>query len=127
MIKHYSTGAQPEICLGREVFFRFRASWKIFYNKSKRHMERCCVFPPWKLKNWILNGKLTQKIATIRVLFLKIRAVFYNFWERARKTFPLHPSSYVSVVMKKFRIPLLTKRMLMRPKTNVFNVYMIFL
>ena len=63
----------------------------------------------------------------IRTLFLKIRAFPSNFQESEGETSPSPPSSYAPVVIKKYRIPLLTKFALVKLKINLFRVFMIFL
>ena len=63
----------------------------------------------------------------IRTLFLKIRGLPSNFQESEGETSPSPPSSYAPVVIKKYRIPLLTKFAIVKLKINLFRVFMIFL
>ena len=63
----------------------------------------------------------------IRILFLKIRALFSNFQESAGETSPFPPSSYSPVVIRKHRIPLLTKFVILKLKIDLFSVSLIFL
>ena len=63
----------------------------------------------------------------IRTLFPKIKAFSSNFQESAGETSPFPPSSYVSVVIGKFRIPLLTKFAIVKLKIDLCSVSMIFL
>ena len=58
----------------------------------------------------------------IRTLFLKIRAFPSNFQESEGETSPSPPSSYAPVVIKKYRIPLLTKFAIVKLKINLFRV-----
>ena len=79
-----------------------------------------------KLRNCILNEKFNPKITKIRTLFLKIRALVSNFKESARETPHTSPSSYAPVVIRKYRIPLLTKFAIVKLKIDLFRVSMIF-
>ena len=63
----------------------------------------------------------------IRTLFLKIRTLLSNFQGSEGETSPSPPSSYTPVVIKKYRIPLLTKFAIVKLKINLFRVFMIFL
>ena len=63
----------------------------------------------------------------IRTLFLKIRALSSNFQESPGETSPSPPSSYSSVVIRKYRIPLLTKFVTLKLKIDLFSVSLIFL
>ena len=64
----------------------------------------------------------------IMILFPKIRALSSSFQESAGKTSLSPPSSYVLVVIKKkYRIPLLTKFVILKLKIDLFSVSMIFL
>ena len=63
----------------------------------------------------------------IRTLFLKIRALFSNSQESAEETSPSSPYSYAPVVIRKHRIPLLTKFAIVKLKIDLFRVSMIFL
>ena len=63
----------------------------------------------------------------IRTLFLKIRAFPSSFQESEGETSSSPPSSYAPVVIKKYRIPLLTKFAIVKLKINLFRVFMIFL
>ena len=56
-----------------------------------------------------------------------IRALFSSFRERGGETFPSSPSSYATVVMRKCRTLLLTKLTIMKLKTDVFSVSIVFL
>ena len=60
----------------------------------------------------------------IRTLFLKIRALSSNFQESAGET---SPSSYKTVVIRKYRISLLTKLVIVKLKIDLFRVSIIFL
>ena len=80
-----------------------------------------------KLRNCILNEKFNPKMTKIRTLFLKIRALSSNFQESAGETSPFCPSSYAPVVIRKYRIPLLTKFAIVKLKIDLFRVSMIFL
>ena len=62
----------------------------------------------------------------LRTLFLKIRALFSNFQESAGETSPSSPSSYVPVVIRKYRIPSLTKSAIVKLKIDLFRVSMTF-
>ena len=48
-------------------------------------------------------------MAIIRALFRKIMELFFRFSEKTEKISPPSPSRYVPVVIRKCRIPLLTK------------------
>ena len=63
----------------------------------------------------------------IKTLFLKIRALLSNFQESEGETSPSPPSTYAPVVIRKYRIPLLTKFAIVKLKINLFRVFMIFL
>ena len=63
----------------------------------------------------------------IRILFLKIRALSSNFQESAGEIPPSPPSSYSPVVIRKYRIPLLTKFVILKLKIDHFSVSLIFL
>ena len=63
----------------------------------------------------------------IRAHFPKIRALPSNFQESEEETSPSPPSSYASVVIKKYRIPLFTKFAIVNLKIDLFSVSMIFL
>ena len=76
-----------------------------------------------KLRNCILNEKFNPKMTKIRTLFLKIRALFSNFQETAGET---SPSGYTPVVIRKYRILLLTKFAIVKLKIDIFRVSMIF-
>ena len=80
-----------------------------------------------KVRDCILNEKFNPKMTKIRTLFLKIRALFSNFQESAGETSPSSPSSYAPVVIRKYRIPLLTKFAIVKLKIDLFSVSMIFL
>ena len=62
----------------------------------------------------------------IRTLFPKITALSSNFQETEEKTSPSPLSSYASVVMRKYRIPLFTKFATVKLKIDLFSVSMIF-
>ena len=57
----------------------------------------------------------------------KIRILFSNFQESAGETSPSPPSSYAPVVIRKYKIPLLTKFVILKLKIDLFNVSMILL
>ena len=80
-----------------------------------------------KLKSYILNEKFNPQITTIRILFSKIRATSSKIQESAEETSPSPPSSYAPVVIKKYRIPLLTKFVILKLKIDIFSVSIIFL
>ena len=63
----------------------------------------------------------------IRILFPKIRALSSNFQESAGEISPSPHSSYAPVVIRKYRIPLLTKFVILKLKIDIFSVSMIFL
>ena len=63
----------------------------------------------------------------IRTLFPKIRALSSNFQESEENTSPSPLSSYASVVIRKYRIPLFTKFAIVELKIDLFTVSMIFL
>ena len=63
----------------------------------------------------------------IRILFLKIRALSSNFQETVGETSPFPASSYSPVVIRKYRIPLLTKFVILKLKIDLFSVSFIFL
>ena len=63
----------------------------------------------------------------IRTLFLKIRAFSSKFQESAGETSPSSPTSYAPVVIRKYRIRLLTKFAIVKLKIDLFIVSMIFL
>ena len=49
-------------------------------------------------------------VATIRAHFPKIRALFFPNFEKVQERPPIRtPTSYAPVVIRKYRIPLLTK------------------
>ena len=62
----------------------------------------------------------------ISILFPKIRALSSNFQESAEETSLSPPSSYAPVVIRKYRIPLLTKFVILKLKIDLFSVSMIF-
>ena len=80
-----------------------------------------------KLRNCNLNQKFNPKMTKIRILFLKIRALFSNFQESTGETSPSSPSSYAPVVIRKYRIPLLIKFAIVKLKIDLFRVSMVFL
>ena len=57
----------------------------------------------------------------------KIRALSYNFQESTGETSPSPPSSYATVVIKNYIIPLLAKFAIVKLKIDLFSVSMIFL
>ena len=57
----------------------------------------------------------------IRILFLKIRALFSNFQESTGETSPSSPSSYAPVVIRKYRIPLLIKFAIVKLKIDLLG------
>ena len=61
---------------------------------------------------------LTHRLA----VFPKIRAFFSSFRERTGETYPPPSFSYAPVVIRKCRIPLLTKFTIMKLKADVFSV-----
>ena len=63
----------------------------------------------------------------IRTLFMKISALSSNFQGNAGETPPSSPSCYAPVVLRKYRIPLLTKFAILKLKIDLFSVSMIFL
>ena len=63
----------------------------------------------------------------IRILFPKIRVLSFNFQESAGETSPSPPSSYAPVVIRKYRIPLLTKFVILKLEIDLFCVSMILL
>ena len=63
----------------------------------------------------------------IRTLFPKIRELSSNFQESEVETSPSPPSSYASVVIRKYRIHLFTKFAKAKLKIDFFSVSMIFL
>ena len=52
----------------------------------------------------------------MRTLFPKIRALFPNFKESAGETSPSPPSSYATVMKRKYRIPLFNKFVIVKLK-----------
>ena len=56
----------------------------------------------------------------IRILFLKIRALSSNFQESAGEATPSPASSYSHAVIRKHRIPLLTKFVILKLKIDLF-------
>ena len=62
----------------------------------------------------------------IRTLFLKFSALSTNFQKSAGETSPSSSSSYAPVV-RKYRVPLLTKFAIVKLKIDLFMVSMIFL
>ena len=58
-----------------------------------------------KFKKRISNEKFNPQKATIREPFPKIKALSSNFQESGGETSPSPPSSYVSVAIRKYRIP----------------------
>ena len=58
----------------------------------------------------------------IRRLFLKIRALSVNFQESAGETSLSPPSSYAPVVIRKYRLPLITKFAIVKLKIDFFSV-----
>ena len=63
----------------------------------------------------------------IRIIFLKIRALSSNCQESAGETSPSPPSSYSPVLIRKYRIPLLTKFVIPKPKIDLFSICLILL
>ena len=63
----------------------------------------------------------------IKILFPKTRALSSNFQESAGDTSPSPPSSYASVVIRKYRIPLLIEFVILKLKIDLFSVSRIFL
>ena len=63
----------------------------------------------------------------IRTLFPNIRALSSNFQESKVETSSSPPSSYASVIIRKYRIPLFTKFAIVKLKIDIFSVSMIFL
>ena len=55
-------------------------------------------------------------------IFPKIRALFSSFQERTGETYPPPSFSYAPVVIRKCRIPLLTKFTIMKLKADAFSV-----
>ena len=62
----------------------------------------------------------------MRTLFLKFTALSTNFQKSAGETSPSSPSSYAPVV-RKYRVPLLTKFAIVKLKIDLFMVSMILL
>ena len=62
-----------------------------------------------------------------RTLFPKIGALSSNFQENEVETSPSPPSSYASVVTRKYRIPLFTKFAIVKLSIDLFSVSKIFL
>ena len=58
----------------------------------------------------------------IRRLFPKIRALSVNFQESAGETSLSPPSSYAPVVIRKYRLPLITKFAIVKLKIDFFSV-----
>ena len=58
----------------------------------------------------------------IRRLFPKIRALSFNFQESAGETSLSPPSSYAPVVIRKYRLPLITKFAIVKLKIDFFSV-----
>ena len=58
----------------------------------------------------------------IRRLFPKIRALSINFQESAGETSLSPPSSYAPVVIRKYRLPLITKFAIVKLKIDFFSV-----
>ena len=61
----------------------------------------------------------------IRRHFPKIRTLSFNFQESAGETSPSPPSSYASVVIRKYRLPLITKFVIVKLEIDFFSVSMI--
>ena len=59
--------------------------------------------------------------------FPKIRALSSNFQKSAREKSPSSSSSYAPVVIRKYRIPLLTKFTMVKVKIDFLSVSTIFL
>ena len=99
-----------------------------FDNHQKHNLgENFGFFLQEKLKNCILNEKFDLSLIKIRTLFPKIRALSSNFKEIEEDTSPFPPSSYASLVITKYRIPLLTKFAIVKLKIDLFSVSIIFL
>ena len=62
----------------------------------------------------------------IRILFPKIRELSSNFQESAEEISPFPHFSYAPVVIRKYRISLLTKFVILKLKIDLFSVSMIF-
>ena len=58
----------------------------------------------------------------IRRLFPKIRALSVNFQESAGEASLSPPSSYAPVVIRKYRLPLITKFAIVKLKIDFFSV-----
>ena len=79
-----------------------------FDNHLKHNLgENFGFFLQEKLKNCILNEKFDLQMIKIRAPFPKIRALSSNFQESEVDTSSSHPSSYASVVIRKYRVPCL--------------------
>ena len=63
----------------------------------------------------------------VRILFPKVRALSSNFQESAEEISPFPHFTYAPVVTRKYRIPLLTKFVILKLKIDLFSVTMIFL
>ena len=116
--------------MGRGAFFELWHFEKYFIKNSRTKNQtgkNFGFFLQDKFSNCILNEKFNSKISKIRTLFLKIRALSSNFQESAGETSPSCPSSYAPVVIRKYRIPLLTKFAIVKLKIDLFTVSMIFL
>ena len=68
-----------------------------------------------------LNEKFDE-MTKVRRLFPKIRALSSNFKKSAGETSPSPPSSYAPIVIRKYRIPLLTKFVIVKLKIDLFSV-----
>ena len=116
--------------MSRGAFFELWHFEKHFIKNSRTKGQTGTKFGFFfldKLRNCILNEKLNPKMTKIRTLFLKIKALSSNFQESPGETPPSSPSSYALVVIRKYRIPLLTEFAIMKLKIDLFRVSMIFL
>ena len=73
-----------------------------------------------------LNEKFDDMTKVGR-LFPKIRALSSNFKKSVGETSPSPPSNYAPIVIRKYRIPLLTKFVIVKLKIDLYSVSMIFL
>ena len=84
-----------KIFSGQQSFLGVRALQSTFLlqHKKKKALQELWVFPPKKLKNYILNYKFNRRWVKSWHFFLKSRQFFFNFREKARE-FSLPLSSY---------------------------------
>ena len=90
------------------------------HKNERPNSEKFRFFLQEKLRNCILNENLTHRRP-------KSGHLSSNFQEGAGETSPSRPSSYALVVIRKYRISLLTKFAIVKLKIDLFSVSRIFL